>query len=154
MQPPEVDKLERKQIESKGLGDFFDAPDETGLVWIHRKKDGGCLFLTKANKCSIYEARPAICRLEPFTIADYDFEKNRIELELDFPFSSCCNGSCDEKEILPVKEIARAAQTIIQKILALTAKDMNLPVTDKRVHSETRSRLLRRRIEMADLELW
>ena len=131
----------------------MDRPNDAGLVWIHRKKDGGCFFLTKNNKCSIYDARPTICRLEPFTIADYDYEKNTIELELDFPFASCCNGTCDEKETAHVEEIVKAARTIVQKILELTAKDLNLPITNKRVHLETRSRLLRRRIEMADLEL-
>ena len=153
MQPPEVDKVEQKQIEAKGFTDFLDSPDETGLVWIRRKKDDGCFFLTKNNKCSIYEVRPTVCRLEPFTIVDYNYEKSRIELELDFPFSSCCIGTCGEKEILPVEEIGKAAQIIVQKILALTAKDLRLPATDKRVHSETRSRLLRRRVEMADLQL-
>ena len=153
MQPPDVDKVEQKQIEAKGFTDFLDSPDETGIVWIRRKKDSSCYFLTKNNKCAIYDVRPAVCRLEPFTIADYDYEKNRIELELDFPFSWCCIGTCDEKEILTVEVIGKAAQTIVQKILALTAKDLNLPVTDKRVYSETRSRLLRRRIEMADLQL-
>ena len=153
MQPPDVDKAEQKQIEAKGFTDFFDSPDETGIVWIRRKKDGSCYFLTKNNKCAIYDVRPAICRLEPFTIVDYDYQKNRIELELDFPFSCCCTGTCGEKEILPVEEIGKAAQMIVQKILALTAKDLRLPVTDKRVYSETRSRLLRRRIEMADLQV-
>jgi hypothetical protein len=41
----------------------------------------------------------------------------------------------------------------VAKILALTAKDLNLLITDKRVKSETRSRLLRRNIEAADLQL-
>ena len=153
MQPPDVDKVEQKQIEARGFRDFFDRPDETGIVWIRRKKDGGCYFLPKDNKCKIYNVRPTICRLEPFTIVDYDYEKNRIDLELDFPFSSCCIGTCDEKEILPLEEIAKAAQTVIQKILELTAKDLRLPITDKKVQSETRSRLLRRRVEMADLQL-
>ena len=153
MQPPEVDKVEQKQIEAKGFRDFLDHPDEAGLVWIRRKTDGGCFFLTKNNKCAIYDARPTICRLEPFTIADYDYEKNTIELELDFPFASCCTGTCDEKEIAHIEEIAKAAQIIVQKILELTAKDLNLPVTDKKVPRETRSRLLRRRIEMADFQL-
>jgi len=35
----------------------------------------------------------------------------------------------------------------------LTAKDLGLPITDKRVYSETRSRLLRRRIDIANLQL-
>jgi hypothetical protein len=129
---------------------------KTGLFGSAKKKDGGCFFLNENNKCDIYEVRPIVCRLEPFDIVDYDFNKNHkntIELELNFPFASCCPGTCDENEVVPVKEIAKAAQTIIQKILALTAQDMNLPVTDKRVYSETRSRLLRRRVEMADLQL-
>ncbi len=146
------DKAEQKQIEAEGFTDFFDRPDETGIVWIRRKKDSSCYFLTKNNKCSIYDVRPAICRLEPFTIVDYDYEKNRIELELDFPFACCCLGTCEE-EILPVEVIGKAAQILVQKILALTAKDLHLPITYKRVYSETRSRLLRRRIEMANLLL-
>ena len=117
------------------------------------KKDGSCYFLTKNNKCAIYSVRPSVCRLEPFTIVDYDYQKNRIELELDFPFSCSCIGAGSEKKVVPLEEITKAAQTFVEKILALTAKDMGLPVTDKRVASETRSRLLRRRIELADLQL-
>jgi Fe-S-cluster containining protein len=152
MQPPDVNKTEQKQIQAKGFTDFLDRPDETGILWIRRRKDGGCWFLSKDNKCAIYEVRPAVCRLEPFTIVDYDYEKNKIELELNFPFSSCCIGTSEEEK-LPIEEIGKAAQILVQKILALTAKDMALPITDKRVYSETRSRLLRRRIEMANLQL-
>jgi len=96
--------------------------------------------------------RPQACRLEPFTIVDYDYEKNRIEVDLNFPFSCCCIGTCDEKTV-PTEEIGRAAQILVQKILALTANDLGLPPTDKRVYAETRSRFLRRRAEMADLKL-
>jgi len=153
MQPPDVDKAEQKKIETRGFTNFIDSPNESGIVWIRRKKDGGCFFLTENSKCAIYELRPAICRLEPFTIVDYDYEKNRIELDLNFPFSCCCMGTVGQKEIVHVEEIGNAAQIIVQKILALTAKDLDLPVTDKRVYSETRSRLLRRKIELADLQL-
>jgi hypothetical protein len=151
MQPPDVNKAEQKKIEAKGFTDFLESPDETGIRWIRRKKDGSCFFL-KNNKCEIYEVMPAVCRLEPFTVVDYDYEKNRIELELNFPFACCCIGVCDE-EALPVEEIGKAAQILVQKILALTAKDLNLPITDKRVYSETRSRLLRRSVEVANLQL-
>jgi Fe-S-cluster containining protein len=151
MQPPDVNKVEQKKIEKKGFKNFLGPPDETGIAWISRKKDDSCFFLSN-NKCSIYEIRPAICRLEPFTIADYDFSKKQIELTLNFPFASCCIGVCREEKI-PVEEIAKAAQTMLQKILAMTAKDLDLPITDKKVHRETRSRLLRRTVEMADLQL-
>jgi hypothetical protein len=152
MQPPDVNKSEQKQIEAKGFKDFLATPDETGIAWIRRKKDDSCFFLTKNNKCAIYDVRPAVCRLEPFTIVDFDYEENRIELELNFPFSICCIGTCEETT-LPVEQIGKAAQTLVQKILALTAKDLGLPATDKRVKSETRSRLLRRAVEAANLQL-
>ena len=152
MQPPDVNKAEQKQIEEKGFTDFLAPADETGIRWVRRKKDDGCWFLTKNNQCAIYDVRPAICRLEPFTIADYDFERKTIELELNFPFTLCCNGVCEEGTA-PVEVVGKAAQTLIQKILALTAKDMDLPINDKRVHSETRSRLLRRTVDRANLKL-
>ncbi len=152
MQPPDVSKKEQVAIESKGFKDFLERPDETGILWIRRKKDDSCFFLTKSNKCAIYDVRPAVCKMEPFTIMDYDYEKNQIELELNFPFSSCCPGIVD-KEKVNVEEIGKAAQTLLHKILALTAKDLDLPFKDKRVHAETRSRLLRRSIEAADLQI-
>jgi Fe-S-cluster containining protein len=151
IQPPDIKKAEQKKIEARGFKNFSEHPDETGIAWIRRKKDDSCFFLSN-NKCAIYDIRPAICRLEPFTIGDYDFSKNQIELILNFPFTSCCAGFCSEEE-LPVEEIAKAAQTMLQKILALTARDLGLQITDKRVHRETRSRLLRRTVEMADLKL-
>ena len=92
MQPPDVNKAEQELIEAKGFKNFLETPDELGIAWIRRKKDDTCFFLTKNNKCAIYNVRPAVCVLEPFTKVDYDYEKNIIELELNFPFSSCCTG--------------------------------------------------------------
>jgi len=152
MQPPDVSKTEQKRIEAKGFTDFLESADENGVRWIIRKKDGSCHFLTRDNRCSIYDVRPQVCRIEPFTIVDFDYEKNRIEVDLNFPFALCCIGTCD-KTALPDKEIVRAAQILVQKILALTANDLGLPVTDNRVYAETRSRLLRRSVEMANLQL-
>jgi hypothetical protein len=151
VQPPDVDPSEQKQIEAKGFKGFLESPDETGLRWIRRKKDGSCFFLEN-NKCAIYDVRPSICRLEPFTIMDYDYERNRIELELNFPASCGCIGVSDGS-VLPVEVIAKATQVVMKKILALTARDMDLSVSDKRVTSEARARILRRTVEMADLSL-
>ncbi len=152
MQPPDVDKAEQKAIEQKGFRDFLAPPDETGLRWIRRKKDDSCFFLTKENKCQIYTVRPAVCKLEPYTIVDYDYKHNVIELDLNFPFSECCIG-VSETGAQSTRDIEEAAQILLQKILELTAMDMELPVTDKRVHVETRSRLLRRLVEAADLHV-
>ena len=152
MQPPDVSKTEQKRIEERGFNDFLDKPDENGVCWIRRKPDGSCHFLTEDNKCAIYPVRPQVCKMEPFTIADYDYKRNNIEVELNFPFACCCPGTCDETSV-PVEEIGRAAQILVQKLLAITANDMGLSVTDKRVRAETRSRLLRRNVEMANLQV-
>jgi len=152
MQPPDVSKTEQKRIEAKGFTNFLSSPDKNGVRWILRKKDDSCHFLTKDNKCGIYPVRPQVCRMEPFTIMDYDYQNNEIEVDLNFPFACCCIGTSEET-VVPVEEIRRAAQILIQKLLAITANDLGLSLNDKRVYSETRSRLLRRRIEMANLQL-
>ena len=150
MQPPDVDVAEQRRIESRGFRNFLSFPDELGTRWIRRKKDDSCWFLTKDNKCAIYDVRPAVCQLEPFTIVDFDYERGLIELGLNFPFALCCVGVSDKEGSLP-KNVESAALTLVQKILVLTAKDMELPVKDVRVYAETRSRLLRRSVELADL---
>ncbi|MCL5876227.1 MAG: YkgJ family cysteine cluster protein [Candidatus Bathyarchaeota archaeon] len=151
MQPPDVDEFERKRIEAKGFKDFYET-DENGLNWIKHTKNGSCMFLTDAKTCQIHAVRPAVCKLEPFTIVDYDYEHNMVELALNFPFSSCCTG-VDAARTFPKDEITKATQILVGKIVALTAQDLELPETDKRVLAETRSRLLRRWVEMANLEL-
>ncbi|MCW4024831.1 MAG: YkgJ family cysteine cluster protein [Candidatus Bathyarchaeota archaeon] len=152
MQPPDVSKTEKKRIEEKGFADFVEGPDENGVLWVKRKEDGGCWFLGEDNKCKIYSVRPQICRLEPFDLVDFDYKKNRIEVDLNFPFTCACVG-CDEADIAEVEEIARAAQVLVQKIVSLTANDLGLPVTHKRVLAEARSRLLRRGVERANLQV-
>jgi Fe-S-cluster containining protein len=152
MQPPDVDQIEKEAIEAQGHKNFLDPPDHAGLRWIKTKKDGTCHFLGKDNQCLIYSVRPAACKIEPYTIADYDYEKNQIELELNFPFSCCCPGVCEEKTN-PSSETADAARVLVQKILILTAQDLELPMRDRRVHAEARSRLLRRGVEAADLHV-
>jgi Fe-S-cluster containining protein len=152
VQPPDVDFIERKRILDLGFRDFLEEPDETGIQWIRRKEDDSCYFLTKENKCEIYDVRPSVCRLEPLTIVDYDIENNVVELAPNYPFCEACSGFSDDGKVDRV-ELVRAVQVLIGKILELTAVDMELPVTDKRVQSEARARLLRRTVEAADLKL-
>jgi Fe-S-cluster containining protein len=152
MQPPDVDLIEQARIEDRGFRDFMEETDETGMQWIKRKEDDSCWFLTKDNKCQIYEVRPAVCKLEPFTIVDFDYENNTVELAPNFPFCEACSGFSEDGKVERAK-LVKAVQVLIGKILDLTADDMELPVTDKRVHAEARSRLLRRTAEAADLNL-
>ncbi len=151
MQPPDVDKAEQKRIEARGFRNFLET-DENGVNWIKCKNDGSCLFLAENNRCKIYDVRPSVCKLEPFTIVDYNYETGTVELDLNFPFTTCCGG-VNEKGALNKVEIAEAACVLVKKILALTAIDMDLPVSNKQVEAETRSRILRRTVEAADLHL-
>ncbi len=152
MQPPEVDANELKLIKAKGYSGFLEGPDETGLRWIRRKKDGSCWFLGKDNRCIIYSVRPAICRLEPFTIADYNYETRAIELELNFPSSCACEGVTEGAPVSKV-EVAKAAQVVVRKVLELASRDLDLPITDERVACEARSRILRGRVLLANLQI-
>jgi Fe-S-cluster containining protein len=152
MQPPDVDLIEQKRIEDKGFKDFLEPLDEAGICWICRKEDDSCYFLTKDNKCQIYPIRPAVCKLEPFTIIDYDYENNIVELAPNFPFSECCPGFTDDGKVNR-DELVKAVQVLIVKILELTAEDLKLSISDKRVYAEMRSRLLRRSVEAADLHI-
>ena len=135
-QPADLSAKEQQRIEAKGFKNFLGEIDGIeDIRFIRRKKDGSCLFLAKDNQCMIYEIRPATCRLQPFTITDWDYERNIIEVEL--PTECNCKGIC-EGEILPIEEIGRAAQTIVQDLLEITAKFVGLPTTDKITLSKTR----------------
>jgi Fe-S-cluster containining protein len=134
-QPADTNAKEQQRIEAKGFKDFLEDPDGTGLRFIRRKKDGSCFFLTEDNKCMIYEVRPEICKIVPFIVTDWDYERNRIEVDLS---PQCgCKGIFDG-ETLSIEEIGKAAQTFVQEMLEMTAKFSGLPITDKEVLSKTR----------------
>lgn len=101
-QPADLNEKEQQKIESKGFTGFSVEADGIEGPFIRRKKDGSCFFLTKDNECMIYEIRPAGCRIQPFTITDWDYEKNTIELDL--PVDSKCKGIF-EGGALPIEEM-------------------------------------------------
>lgn len=140
-QPADLSEKEQQQIEAKGFTGFSVEADE-GIEgpFIRRKKDRSCFFLTKDNECRIYEIRPSGCRIQPFIITDWDYEKNTIEMDL--PAECKCKGIL-EGGTLPIEEMGRAAQTILQKMLEIEAELLGLPITDKRVASETRMTIMK-----------
>ena len=52
-----------KRLQSEGLIKSFRAG--TGLFTLAQKLDGGCIFLDKDRRCSVYEKRPRVCREFP-----------------------------------------------------------------------------------------
>jgi len=97
---PKVSEKDLKRLEAAGHGawDILDTAAAGGTAqletrnWVlRRKQDGSCIFLrynssNKAYECTVYELRPALCRLYPF-----EYERmgpNAIILRF-IPF---CNG--------------------------------------------------------------
>jgi Fe-S-cluster containining protein len=137
--PGDANKDEQKQIEEKGFKDFSEDPDITGRRQFRRNSTGGCFFLTAENTCKIHNIKPMICRIPPFRVVDWDYEKNLIFVEPRIDFT--CPGVIPSSET-PSPEIARAAQLFVKDELELTAKVEGLPITSRRVAHLTRLRII------------
>jgi Fe-S-cluster containining protein len=139
--PSDVNSKEQKKIEAKGFTDFLEGSDGDVTRRIRAKNDGSCLFLSKDNGCAIYDARPAACKLEPLMVTDYDYENNKIKLEINpaalcDPVMSCKGLSLTGK--MPEGDMGEAAQTTIQEALESFSRQKKLPVTSKEVAFLTR----------------
>ena len=150
----DVNTNEQKMIEAKGITDFLEGNTGDITRRIRKKDDGNCLFLTKGNTCAIYDIRPAACRLEPLIISDYDYENNKIELDINpaglfDPQLSCKGISVQEK--LPAEEIAKAAQTTVQEALEYFSRLKGLSITSKEVASLARQHFIQHYILISSL---
>ena len=96
---PNLTKKDIEQIESVGhdINEFIEpAKRRYGKFslmpsMIKSKKDGSCIFLKRKEKrnayeCSIYDARPTLCRLYPF-----DFERINVSSFM-LRIIPCCRG--------------------------------------------------------------
>ena len=141
-QPSDINLKEQQKIEAKGFVDFLESPNDPNNRSIRRKKNGNCFFLTEENTCKIQDVKPSICILEPFIIADFDYKRNRIFVDLNPLATKNCKGVFNG-EIMSLEVIGKAAQTIVTDFLEIVAAKTGLPVTDNKVASITR-KLLRR----------
>ena len=83
----------------------------------------------------IYEVRPAICRIVPFFITDFDYEQNVIEVDLS-PECECLGVNTYEN--LPLEEMGKTAQSIVEDMILRMASKHGLPPTDRKVLSLAR----------------
>ncbi len=138
--PSDVNAQEQKQIEAMEFTNFLDGIESDVTRRIRTKNDGSCFFLSKENKCEIHDIRPAACKLEPLTISDYDYENNKIVLEIN-PAVLCssfsCKGFFSGHEILKV-EFAEAAKIIVREVLESFSKKKMQPITSLEVAFLTR----------------
>jgi Fe-S-cluster containining protein len=88
-QSADVTAEEQNQIEQAGFKDFLDENDLSEPRLIKSRKDGGCFFFN-SHSCVIQEVKPAICRLVPFMVVDWDYERDVIEVDL--PADCDCPG--------------------------------------------------------------
>jgi Fe-S-cluster containining protein len=147
--PSDVNAQEQKKIEAKGFTDFLEGSDGDVTRRIRAKEDGSCLFLSKNNRCAIYDARPAACKLEPLMVTDYDYENKKIKLDIN-PAALCdpslsCRGISHSGKI-PEGDIGEAAQTTIQEALESFSRQKGLPVTSKEVAFLTRQYFIQKYI--------
>ena len=137
-QPPDINFKEQKRIQAAGYKNFMQDPCDPNNRNIRRKKDGSCYFLVSKEKtCKINSIKPSICILEPFIIADFDYNTNKIFLDLNPCAVNDCKGIMTEENIA-IEQIGKAAQTIVSDFLEIVAEKTGLPVTDKKVVVLTR----------------
>jgi Fe-S-cluster containining protein len=140
-QPPDINLKEQKRVQAAGYKNFMQDISDQKNRNIRRKKDGSCyFFVTKKNTCKINSIKPSICRLEPFIIADFDYNTNKIFLGLNPCAVNDCKGIMTKENIV-MEQFGKAAQTIISDLLEVVAEKTGLPVTDKKVALLTRQLL-------------
>jgi Fe-S-cluster containining protein len=143
-QPADATRTERERIENKGNTNFLDENDLTEPRLIRSRKDGGCYFLTPANKCKIHDVKPAICHIVPFIVTDWDYTKNIIQIDL--PADCDCPGINTTSQ-LPLETISKAAQTYVYDTQKAIAEQEKLPLNDPVVLSKTRQTIIKLAID-------
>ena len=148
-QPADVNSEDQTRIEAKGFTGFLDEDDLTEPRLIRRKKDGACFFLTANNKCMIEDVKPAICRLVPFVVIDWDYKQNLIEVDLPPDFE--CPG-VHEGFQLPLETLGKVAQAYVRDTQNIVAKREKLLPIDPIVLSKTRQLIIKQSIEDASTQ--
>lgn len=131
-QPPDINPFEQQKIDAAGHTNYMENPADPNNRNLRRQTDGSCIFFTKQNTCQINAIKPSICKLEPFIITDYYYQKNIIYLDLNPSAAKDCKGLI-RGNTAAFEEIAKAAQTIVYDLYELVAKTNGLSISDKRI---------------------
>ncbi|MHA1776938.1 MAG: hypothetical protein DRO88_01940 [Promethearchaeia archaeon] len=113
---------------------------EHGLAFVglRKKKNGRCIFLSKKNKCRIYNARPNICRTFPFHFhsSPVSFPQKGLDVHMDLTKKAIeyCPGLDSEKEIVKEDwmEIGKMTTAALLKEVVLVKK-WNQAVANKKI---------------------
>jgi Fe-S-cluster containining protein len=140
-QPPDINPKEQQRIDQAGYTNYMENPADPNNRNLRRKSDGSCIFLTKENTCQIHQIKPSICRLEPFIITDFDYQKNLIYLDLNPRAIKECKGLAHEN-MFSYEEIAAASQTIVNDLQEIISKSTGFSLTDRRLGALVRDFLI------------
>ncbi len=94
------------RIESLGYSrkEFCLDPKETDGFWQLRNIKGRCFFLTQDGKCSIYESRPAGCKVYPLV---FELSENDVIIDEDCRETEWfANEEYSKRQIRRVKRLA------------------------------------------------
>ena len=139
-QPADLTAEEIQRLQEKGYADFLDETDLSEPRLIRRKNFGGCFFLSSTSGCEIQDLKPAICRIVPFVVIDWDYVTDLIEVDL--PADCDCPGICIGEQ-LPIETIGKAAQIYVHDLQSSVAKKEKLPPIDPKVLSKTRQLIIK-----------
>ena len=128
---PVITRKDAKLIESAGycVTDFLEPinrnEDCSPLVYgsLKTRKDGSCIFLKfdaeqKCHNCSIYDFRPALCRLYPFSFERLGY--NKIALNI----IPCCMGLNNPKgKVMDEKYVSSRLLEPLLEAMELLQKD-------------------------------
>jgi Fe-S-cluster containining protein len=140
-QPPDINPQEQQKIDQAGYTNYMENPADPNNRNLRRKSDGSCIFVTKQNNCQIHQIKPSICKLEPFIITDFDYQKNIIYLDLNPLAIKECKG-LTHQNMFAYEDIAQAAQTIVSDLQEIISKKTGFPPNDKRIGALVRDSLI------------
>ncbi len=112
---PQLLRKDVKRLEKAGFSrdDFLDNSQHA----LKSRQDSSCIFLsteTEQNlyKCSVYDARPTLCRLYPFS-----FERSKSD-SYTLKLIPCCNGlNADNGDLVDERFFDRFLKAILLDLL-------------------------------------
>jgi len=105
--------VERLKLAGNDVARFLDE----GRLNLRTAEDNSCILLssdspTALYKCSVYDSRPALCRLYPFRFQK--LTENSYSLKL----IPCCNGlSVSSGNVIDTKFVARVAKSLLFELI-------------------------------------
>jgi len=80
------------------------------ILGLNKNKDNSCVYL-KDNKCKIYNVRPNICKIFPFT---FNIESNKLKIQINLIAKEKCQG-LNKGQLVDLKYLKRLWKQIMDE---------------------------------------